>query len=179
MTDSKKIIIASQNPVKINSVERGFARMFPGMVYQCDGVSVPSGVADQPMSDAEALRGAEQRAKNARAHSPDANYWIGIEGGVEEKYGSMEAFAWVVVIDAQVVGRGRSCSFFLPQAVIDLIRDGKELGDADDEVFGRTNTKQQNGAVGLFTGDAVTRTSAYADAVTMALIPFKNTEYYT
>jgi non-canonical (house-cleaning) NTP pyrophosphatase len=53
-----------------------------------------------------------------------------------------------------------------------------ELGDADDEIFGASNSKQQNGAVGLLTENAVTRTTLYEQAVIMALIPFKNPELY-
>jgi non-canonical (house-cleaning) NTP pyrophosphatase len=52
------------------------------------------------------------------------------------------------------------------------------LGEADDLVFGRSNSKQANGAVGLLTDDAVTRTTYYVPAVIFALIPFKNAELY-
>ena len=51
-------------------------------------------------------------------------------------------------------------------------------GDADDVVFERSNSKQANGAVGLLTGDVITRASLYAHAVVLALIPFRNMELY-
>ena len=54
------------------------------------------------------------------------------------------------------------------------MRQGIELGHADDQVFGRSNSKQQNGSVGLLTGDVVDRTAYYVQAVILALIPFKN-----
>jgi len=53
-----------------------------------------------------------------------------------------------------------------------------ELGDADDLVFRKENSKQQNGAVGLLTNDAITRQSLYQPAVQMAFIPFLNPELY-
>jgi non-canonical (house-cleaning) NTP pyrophosphatase len=53
-----------------------------------------------------------------------------------------------------------------------------ELGEADDRVFGCNNSKQQNGAIGLLTGDAVDRAGLYVPAVIFALIPFKNPELY-
>jgi len=59
-----------------------------------------------------------------------------------------------------------------------LVRQGVELGEADDRIFGRNNSKQQNGAVGLLTGDAVDRAGLYVPAVIFALIPFKNPELY-
>ena len=57
--------------------------------------------------------------------------------------------------------------------VRELVEQGLELGDADDLVFGESNSKQQNGAVGLLTDNVETRTSLYEQAVVLALIPFK------
>jgi non-canonical (house-cleaning) NTP pyrophosphatase len=62
--------------------------------------------------------------------------------------------------------------------VVELIDQGMELGEADDVVFGRNNSKQKNGAVGILTGDVVTRTSYYVEAVCLALIPFRNWKLY-
>ncbi len=45
-------------------------------------------------------------------------------------------------------------------------------------VFGRTNSKQGNGAVGLLTGDVIDRAAYYVHAVILALIPFRNPELY-
>lgn len=56
--------------------------------------------------------------------------------------------------------------------------EGKELGEADDLVFGQTNSKQANGAVGILTDNVLTRTTFYEPAVILALIPFKNPELY-
>jgi len=105
---------------------------------------------------------------------PEAYFWVGIEGGIEDREGEMAAFAWIVVKSNKTLGKGRTGTFFLPQAVSDLIRQGKELGEADDIVFGRINSKQENGAIGILTGDVIDRTQLYAHAVVLALLPFKN-----
>ena len=161
------------------AVREGFARMFPRETSVLDGVSVLSGVNDQPMSDAETLEGAWNRCHRAADAAPDADFWIGIEGGVEDKAGELEAFAWVVVKSREgKIGKGRSSAFFLPQKVAELIRQGKELGEADDIVFKRANSKQENGAVGLLTHNAIDRTHYYTDAVILALIPFANPALY-
>ena len=60
----------------------------------------------------------------------------------------------------------------------ELVESGVELGVADDQVFGHTNSKHQGGAVGLLTGNAVDRRALYAQAVALALVPFKNAELY-
>lgn len=175
----KKIILASKNPVKIDAALRGFQSMFPGESFETEGFGVPSGVSEQPMTDAETFTGARNRAENARRERPGADFYVGIEGGIELKGDEMEAFAWVAVInESGVLGKGRTATFFLPPPVAALIAQGKELGEADDIVFGRTNSKQEEGAVGLLTESAITRTSYYVEAVTLALVSFKNPTLY-
>ena len=78
-----QIIVASTNPVKIEAARQGFARIFPDAALDVSGISVPSGVGDQPMSDAETLLGARNRADNARDARPNADYWVGMEGGLQ------------------------------------------------------------------------------------------------
>jgi inosine/xanthosine triphosphatase len=173
-----KIVIASTNPVKIQAVCWGFQRMFPQEMFHFDMVSTLSGVSDQPASDAETLQGALNRAANAQSRLPQADYWVGVEGGIEDLGGEMAAFAWIVVRSLQQCGKGRTGTFFLPPAVAELVRQGKELGEADDIVFGRSNSKQENGAIGLLTGDVIDRAQLYEPAVVMALIPFRNPQLY-
>ncbi len=173
-----KIIVASTNPVKLKASEIGYKRMFNEDV-EIKGVSAASGVSDQPMTEEETLRGATNRAINARKENPDADYWIGLEGGVHDFGHEIRSFAWIVVVDKNgKSGKGKTATFVLPQKVSELIRQGKELGEADDIVFGATNSKQKNGSVGILTGDVLTRAGFYSDAVIMALIPFKNPNLY-
>ncbi len=174
----KAVVIASRNPVKERAARIGFERMFAGADFIFESLSVPSGVSDQPLSGKETLAGAEFRAESARRAAPNAEYWVGIEGGVEEIRGDLMAFAWVVILSKDRVGRGQTAGFFLPPRVAELVRQGKELGEADDLVFGQQNSKQKNGAIGLLTDDALDRTQLYEPAVLMALIPFKKTDLY-
>ena len=172
------IVLASKNPVKVQSVFIGFRQMFPDETFNVQGVSVPSGVSDQPFSDAETLQGALNRVENAEKELPRADYWVGIEGGVEEVDGELRAFAWVIVRSETMQGKGCTGTFVLPPRVAELVHSGLELGKADDVVFQRTNSKQESGAVGLLTGDVITRAELYAHAVVLALIPFRNVELY-
>lgn len=170
----KHIVVASNNPVKIQAALAGFQRAFPDETFTARGVAVPSGVSDQPMSDEETLQGAFQRARNAQQATPEADYWAGIEGGCEEAHGELFAFAWIVILTRGKIGKGRTGAFCLPREVADLVRQGIELGEADDRVFGRSNSKQGSGSVGILTGDVITRIDYYEHAVVLALIPFKN-----
>ena len=174
----KTIIVASTNPVKLNAAVQGFSAMFPEEEFRAFPAKAVPAISVQPMSDAETLQGAGERAGMVRDQYPEADYWVGIEGGAEEMNGQIGVFAWVVVLDRERQSKGRSGEFFLPEKVAALVREGVELGEADDRVFGRSNSKQQNGAVGLLTGDAVDRAGLYVPAVIFALIPFKNPELY-
>ncbi|MCY4071023.1 MAG: inosine/xanthosine triphosphatase [Chloroflexi bacterium] len=172
-----RITVASKNPVKLNATRAAFGRMFARDDYDVVGVSVPSGVADQPMSRGETMAGALARAENARAARRESDFWVGIEGGIEDSPLGMTCFAWVVVLDRSArIGRGQTAVFFLPEEVARLVRGGMELGHADDVVFKRDNSKQANGAIGLLTDDVVDREAYYVHALIMALVPFKNPE---
>lgn len=170
-----KIIVASRNPVKVRATLGAFKRIFPQMAFSARGLAVESGVADQPHTLRETMRGASNRAENARAAQPNADYWVGIEGGIEDSDLGMDCFARVHIIGCDGrVGRGQTAVFALPREVADLVRGGMELGHADDQVFKRDNSKQADGAIGILSGSVIDREAYYVHAVIMALLPFKN-----
>jgi inosine/xanthosine triphosphatase len=146
--------------------------------YEITGVSVPSGVSDQPMSEAETMEGASNRVIKSIDLHPEFDYYVGLEGGVEETASGLMAFAWMVISNGQRIGKARTASFFLPPQVAELVHGGMELGHADDIVFAQQNSKQQNGAVGLLTNNVITRKLLYLPAVQMAFIPFLNPDLY-
>ena len=173
-----KLIVASQNPVKLDAVQQGVEELWPNITPNILGVHVPSGVRAQPMDEKETLQGARNRVTRAIEQVTSADYWIGIEGGVQDIEGKMAAFAWIVASNGEKYGEARTASLFLPLLVAELVRSGIELGVADDQVFGSINSKQKNGAIGLLTHNAITRKSLYVPAVIMAMIPFIRPEFY-
>ncbi len=175
-----KVVVASTNPVKINVVKQGFEKIFPDEKIDIQGVSVDSGVNDQPLTDNETLLGAMNRVDNALEKMPEADFWVGIEGGIEEKGGEMENFAWIVIKDKKGrIGKARSASFFLPEKVAALVRKGHELGNAIDTVFALQNAGQHTGSVGALTNRKIDRTDYYTKPVMLALIPFINEKLYS
>lgn len=174
----ERILVASRNPVKLNAVTQGFALMFPDKQFQVEGISVPSNVKDQPMYDEETFQGAKNRLYNL-SKIDTSDYWVSIEGGICEHQDDLCVFGWVIVKSKEdKIGKGRSATFMLPEKVAQLIREGMELGEADDKVFGGVNSKQKEGTIGKLTGNVIDRTRMYLDAVVFALIPFKNPELY-
>jgi inosine/xanthosine triphosphatase len=106
------LVVASTNPVKVQAAANGFHSMFPNLELNIVSVAVASGVRQQPLSDTETLTGALQRVQNASLLMPDADYWIGIEGGIDEQGAEMLAFAWVVAGDQRRSRRSsRSLAF--------------------------------------------------------------------
>jgi len=173
------VLVASKNPVKIEAGRRGFERVFPDHDLQVEGISVPSGVSDQPSTDAETLRGARQRAMNARDARPEADFWVGMEGGLEELDGDLLAGAWIFILGRQGQGRSRTANFLLPPVVAQRVRAGLELGSAIDEVFNRRGAKRGPGAAGLLTDEVIGRTDLYEPSVVLALAPLRKRELYS
>ncbi len=178
----RTVVLASASPAKRVAVARALGRCFePAPELTC--AALASGVPDQPVGDAETLRGAENRATAALARlargGREPALALGVEGGVEEARGAMWAFAWVVARDADGRrGAARSATFALPPEVTALVRAGLELGDANDRVFGVHGSKHDQGAVGLLSLGRVDRPSLYEDAVVLALLPFLRPELY-
>ncbi|OGD83021.1 hypothetical protein A2572_01005 [Candidatus Collierbacteria bacterium RIFOXYD1_FULL_40_9] len=174
-----RVFVGSINPVKELAVKSAFQKTLPQYEAMVHGLAVPSGVRAQPMTDAETLLGAKNRLANLTQFATSADFWVGIEGGVEVVGRQIESFAWVVVKSKEgVYGKSRTATFTLPSQVSELVLKGMELGDADDLVFGQSNSKRTNGSVGIMTGDIITRTTYYEHALILALIPFKSPDLY-
>jgi len=177
-----KVVVASTNPVKIEAVRLAFHSCFSHGNWVFQGVSVESGVSSQPLTDAQTRLGALNRAKAAAQAMPGADFWVGLEGGIDVLEAGSDllfSFCWAVVFSAGRMGQSRSANFQLPGKIAELVKTGYELGDADDIVFGTSNSKQGPGSVGLLTHQALTRSQLYCQAVQLALIPFISPELFT
>ncbi len=172
-SNDMKIAVASTNPVKVSAVKEAFEKQFPGVALEIIPFSVASGVSDQPMSDDETRRGAENRVASVKKAQPDADFYVGLEGGLDTFDGRLMAFAWMAIEGpGRKFSESRSPTLPLPPGVQQLVEDGLELGDANDRVFSTLNSKQGGGAFGLLTNGLYTRESIYTQTLIFALIPF-------
>ena len=170
-----KVVMASRNPVKIEATRSAFASQFPGVSLDVAPVDVDSGAGAQPDSDDATRRGARTRAERAREQVPEADFWVGLEGGVERLGERLVAFAWMAILGpGGGLGEARSTTLPLPPAVRALVDAGLELGAANDRVFSTLNSKQGGGAFGLLTDGLYTREGVYHETLVMALVPFVN-----
>ncbi len=170
------VAVGSGNPAKIESARLAFTALWPGESWDVRGYPVESGVSAQPMTDAETIRGAQLRAARALGAS-NADFGVGHEGGLELIGGRWFNCGWAAVVDSSgTEGVGSSLRMEVPPALMDRVLAGQELGRACDEVFGRGNTKQAEGFVGLMTDGAIQRTGALRDAVIAALATLRRPE---
>lgn len=168
--------IGSTNPAKVAAVREALALLAP----DCDviAISVPSGVASQPFGDAATRAGALERARKALDTS-GTDVAFGLEGGVELDGARVWLLSWVAAIDqAGQEGYASGLRMLLPPALASGLRDGAELGDLVDALFGVKDSKSASGAIGLLTAGAVSRTDAFADLVAMSLAPWIHPDHY-
>ena len=170
--------VGSENPVKINCVTQAVAEFWNE--FKVVGVNTDSQVSAQPKTEAEMYTGACNRANQSLDKIAEANFGVGIEGGIVDTEFGMWAFAIIVIIDRNGrISEGQTGRFKLPEGVAKLIREeGLELGDADDRFFGHENSKQKEGAIGILSDGKITRLDLYKPAVIFALLPFIHPEYY-
>jgi inosine/xanthosine triphosphatase len=175
-----KILVGSKNPIKIASVEEAFAKYYDKV--EVVGVEVDSGVTAQPVND-ETFIGSRNRAMKLKElndnQKMDADFFVGIEGGITDQFGRWFAFGCMCIVDREgKIGFGLSPHFELPSSVIEKLLLGIELGDVMDEIMNQQNTKQRNGAIGYFTNGVMNRKELYVEGLKVAIIPFLHKEMF-
>ncbi|MGA9287094.1 MAG: DUF84 family protein [Anaerobacillus sp.] len=157
-----EIGVGSLNPVKINAVKAHFHN-------HVKGVSVPSGVSEQPWGDEETLSGAKQRAKAAMGKA-QTSIGIGLEGGVQMVGERLYVCNWGALVNnegVEIVAGG--ARFPLPDEMRKNLEEGEELGPLVSAYASRAEVNKKEGAIGIFTDGAVTRTDMYEQIVKLLI----------
>jgi inosine/xanthosine triphosphatase len=171
-----KIAVGSTNPVKVTAVRKITSRIWADA--EIIPISVPSGVSDMPMTDEETVTGARNRAFAAR-DALDADFGVGLEGGVHPEPFGLTLHGWVVVVDGNGrMGIGGGGRLPLPDHIAQKVLAGTELGQVMDDLLGDHNSKQKGGAVGALTNGLILREETFALAVAYALAPFVSPNLY-
>lgn len=172
----KLVAVGSTNPVKVAAVGTIIHRVWPEA--QVEGISVPSGISEMPLSEAEIIRGARNRAQ-AALEGLAADLGVGLEGGLHQESFGWALQGWVAVVD----GSGRShigsgTRLLLPEGIVQRVLAGEELGFVMDDLLGEENVKQKGGAIGALTAGLITRQDAFTHSVAYALAPFLTPQFY-
>lgn len=170
------ITVGSLNPIKIAAAQVAFSRQWPDCVV--NGIAVETGVSEMPMSDAECIAGARNRAL-AALKLGGGTFGVGLEGGVNPEPSGLMLLGWVVI--AHRDGReGIACTakIPLPTWLANRVLAGEQLGSVMDEVLQMQNTAQHGGAAGALSNGLVTRQDKFSMAVAYALASFVSPQFY-
>ncbi len=186
------IAVGSTRRPKLDGVKDALLELGPRLdrnaEYEVVGIEVPSGVRDTPLSRAEMMTGARNRAEHLRRiaterHEPWA-YFIGVEGGLEivDDRSTRLVFLenWAYVLNEEGHGSfGQSGAVAVPEPLaLKVVDEGVDLAQAVDAFAGSHGIRDAQGAWGVLTRDLVTRRDAFRLAVINAFAPFYNAEAY-
>ena len=175
-----KVLIGSENSVKIESARQSFSRFFKPV--EIKGLPVNTGVPAQPFNE-EVFVGAKNRAEQMKRINDEqcltANFFVGIEGGVLQLHNRWFQFTVIYILDAHHrESFGTTGLYELPDWIIEKLLAGSELGHVIDELAQDSNTKEKQSAIGFLTHGEVDRLQNYTQAITFALVPFLQDSLY-
>jgi len=133
-----KVIVGSENLEIIKIVKNALEEL--RLSVDVEGVKVDSGVANQPLDKEATKKGAINRAKNAKRAKPNADFWIGLEGGLHPttQEATLEAgdYSYHLVTFACLVDKegneyvDEGEEIHLPEEVSEKVKSGEWFGDA-------------------------------------------------
>ena len=175
-----KVLIGSENSVKIESARQSFSKFFKPVDVK--GLSVDSGVSAQPFNE-DTFTGAKNRAEHVKRLNDEqflnANFFVGIEGGVLQLHNRWFQFTVIYILDSQHQDSFSTSGLYeLPDWIVEKLLAGIELAHIIDELTQDSNTKEKQSASGFLTNGAVDRLQNYTQAITFALIPFLQDNLY-
>ena len=171
------VAVGSTNQTKIKPVREVFKHHFKKV--KVVGVKVNSQVQDQPLSDEEMFKGAYNRVKTALNKVKNADFGVGIEGGVHKySYGWFEQSIVVIIDKEGNFGVGSSGGLALPKRIVEKIHKGANLEEAIDEIFGTRKIGEGIGMFGIMTKGVVTRSEGVKRGVAFALARFLHSDVY-
>ncbi|GAM20239.1 hypothetical protein SAMD00019534_034140, partial [Acytostelium subglobosum LB1] len=180
--DMVVVAVGTTNKAKVRATQDALDLMFPTSTTNNSNnkvlsVAVESCVRAQPMDDDETIRGATHRAKQALLLNPEAEYGIGIEGGLSNINGTWFECGWVVTFNRIYIqgqmGISSTCRFEMPERVMKgIIEEGKELADVMDELTSQSDVRSNEGAMGIFTNSLLQRHYVCMHAVVFSFSRF-------
>jgi inosine/xanthosine triphosphatase len=173
-----RIAVGSANPAKVKAVKRTAKDLFPQA--RVKDFTVPTQVGEQPF-DADAIKGAQQRARAALQQWPEAQLGVGIEAGLVWNGEAQQHFdvQWCAVVDR--AGRftfGHGPGFTHPPAFVEKVKGGRTVGEVVSEAAGVQDIGRKQGAIGHLSGGAMDRAELTRSAVLMAMLPRLHPDLY-
>lgn len=198
--DQRFIAVGSTRGPKLDAVNdalKQFAHLLAsGVQFEVLGFAADSGVRHTPLSSAESMLGARQRAdaliRMAGEKREVYQYYVGLEGGLDVVEGGdspgrsagnvhRRVFleSWAYVTDGSLGYFGRSGGIEVPEALAhEVLDNGTELAAAIDKFAGMAGIRDSQGAWGILSSDLITRREAFRIALIAAFAPFYNANLF-
>lgn len=174
-----KVLIATQNPGKIEGVTLSFSRYYNDV--EVIGIPAQSDVKEEPVNS-EIYLGAKNRVKNlkiyAQENNIEADLFVAVESGITDSLGR-----WMIINIAVIEDNlgfesyGTSPAFPVPDKYVDeIIRT--DLGQVMDKIFNETELRKGKGGINFLTHDVISRIDLTETAFIMALTKYINKEIW-
>lgn len=167
-----RVVIGTRNQKKVDTVRMVFGEVLRPDSLEVVGLDAPSGVPEAP-HDKETFDGAMNRAKFCMSTHADADYFVGLESGLVERYGNFFEEAWAVVLRADGARPliGYSSGLLLPGVVVERMHEGKKHNEimADfDKLFNLPDDNRDTWS--RYTGGGISRQISLEEAARNAVI---------
>lgn len=171
-----KILVGTRNQKKVAVVRSVFEQVIGQDEIEILTYDAPSGVPEAP-HDKETFDGALNRAKYCESIG-GADYYVGIESGLVERYGKYFEEAWAAIIPyAATPLLGYSSGLLLPDVVVKRMANGEmhnEIMADYDKIFNLPDDNRDTWS--RYTGGNISREISLSEAVRNALIQVSESE---
>lgn len=170
-----KILLGSENPSKIRSVEKAL-KDFGFFNSAIVPFKVESGVASKPIGY-EIIRGADNRnqelKKIAAANNIDYDYLCSIEGGFSVDENGLPFVVTYCIIEDKLGKKstGKSLGVRITSEMFEFIKNGGSLNKIIEEIQGNKENKTEGGIIGYLSNGLYNRDIIEKEAVVSSLIP--------
>jgi len=174
-----KLIVGTNNQKKLDVVAAVCSVLLQSDV-EVSGYSANSMVAEAP-HDEETFQGALNRALDCEKHG-EADYYIGIESGLVERYGNFFEEAWAVVLHKNKRYIGYSSGLLLPEIVTTRMAEGMLHNKIMEQIDAELKLPADNRDTwSRYSGGQILRSISLEESVRNAFIqsiPAKNSLYF-
>jgi non-canonical (house-cleaning) NTP pyrophosphatase len=165
-----KFVIGSTSKRKIDVAEKIIRQFFNKEEITVEGYAAKSLVPETPW-DKQTFDGAQNRANDSKVNNNGADYYIGVESGLIERYGHIYEEAWCVVIAPDNKEYyGYSSGLKVPDLILkrmdELKMEHSDVMTIIEKEFG----KLPNDTWGTYSGGTILREISLEESIRNALI---------
>ncbi len=179
--------VGTHNPAKLSAAELAIQQILSKFERQREDsirirqTSTSTSVPDMPLTIQDLMQGALERALFTYKAFPESDFALGLEGGVYRVPEQNAVFlqSWAYAFNGKNGFFGSSVALPLPASITaPLFEQGLELSTVIDDLSGKEDVRSNEGTFGILTRNLISRSSSFVMAITAALTPFFNRDYY-